>query len=120
MARRPAHLGRRHPQPPHPTPRSLVDRTSLPHLERPQRLRPHQAGLPDCGELGSLTSFSADSFVDTNHADHAKERSGRASWHRDGPPDRYDAESHVVTAAQGDPVRDTVGWRAYSNRGNPE
>ena len=56
MARRPAHLGRSHPQPPHPTPRPLLARTSLPHLEPPQRLRPHQAGLPDCGEPGSLTS----------------------------------------------------------------
>ena len=56
MARRPANLGRSHPRRPHPTPRPLVARTSLPHLERPQRLRPHQAGLPENGELGSLTS----------------------------------------------------------------
>ncbi len=46
---------RSHPRPPHPTPRPLGARTSLPYLERPQRLRPHQTGLPNCGELGSLT-----------------------------------------------------------------
>ena len=42
--------------------------TSLPHLERPQRLRPRQAGLPDCGEFGSLIEFAG------------RLRLGRAPW----------------------------------------
>ena len=39
-----AQLGRRPPRQPHPAPRSVAARTGLPHLERPQRVRPHQAG----------------------------------------------------------------------------
>jgi 2-deoxy-D-gluconate 3-dehydrogenase len=50
MACRPAHLGRGHQRPPHPAPRPVVARTSLPHLERPQHVRPHQAGPPNSGE----------------------------------------------------------------------
>ena len=63
MARRPANLGRSHPRRPHPTPRPLVAGTSLPHLERPQRLRPHQARPPDCAEPGRLTSSTHRYFV---------------------------------------------------------
>ena len=39
MARRPAHLGRGHSRRPHPAPRPLVARSSLPDLERPQHVR---------------------------------------------------------------------------------
>jgi hypothetical protein len=38
MARRPAHLGPGHPRGPHPAPRPLVARKSLPNLERPQHV----------------------------------------------------------------------------------
>ncbi len=62
MARRPAHLGRGHPRPPHPTPWSLVAGARLPHLERAEPIRPHQAGLPACGELGNLTSSTMAGF----------------------------------------------------------
>ena len=90
MARRPAHLGRSHPRPPHPTPRPLVARTSLPHLERPQRLRPHQAGLPDCGELGSLTSSThppiAAPHLDRDGRAGADEGHGRAPGRAGGRP----------------------------------
>jgi DNA-binding HxlR family transcriptional regulator len=56
MARRATHLGRSHPRSPHPTARPLVARTSLPHLERPQRLRSHQARLRDRCDPGRLTA----------------------------------------------------------------
>ena len=43
MARRPAHLGPGHARRPHTTRRPPVAGTSLPNLERPQHVRPHQA-----------------------------------------------------------------------------
>ena len=41
---------------PHPTRRPPVARKSLPNLERPQHVRPHQAGLPHRHEPRRLTS----------------------------------------------------------------
>ena len=46
MARRPAHVDSSHPRGPHPTRRAPVAGKSVPDLERPQHVRPHQAGLP--------------------------------------------------------------------------
>ena len=46
VARRPAQLGRGFSRQPHSAPRSVGARPGIPHLECPQRVRPHQAGLP--------------------------------------------------------------------------
>ncbi len=56
MARRPAHLGPSHPRRPHPTRRPSVAGKSLRNLERPQHVRPHQAGPPHRHERRGLTS----------------------------------------------------------------
>ena len=56
IVRRPAHLGPSHPRRPHPTRRPSVAGKSLPNLERPQHVRPHQAGLPHRHERRGLTS----------------------------------------------------------------
>src|SRR5262249_27845159 len=58
MARRPAHLDPSHPPWPHSTRRPLVARKSLPNLEPPQHVRPHQAGLPLRHEPRRLTSWT--------------------------------------------------------------
>src|SRR5262249_47749617 len=47
-----------HPPWPHSTRRPLVARKSLPNLERPQHVRPHQAGLPLRHEPRRLTSWT--------------------------------------------------------------
>src|SRR5688500_7667553 len=55
MARRAAHLGPGDPRGPHRTRWSAVAGESLPNLERPQHVRPHQAGLPHRHEPPTLT-----------------------------------------------------------------
>jgi hypothetical protein len=67
MARRPAQLGRSHPGLPHPTLRPVMARPSLPHVECPEHVRSHQAGLPECSDLCRLKHVGA----------------GRSCW--DGP-----------------------------------
>ena len=50
MARRPAHLGPSYARGPHPTRRPPVAGKNLPHVECPERVRSHQAGLPECSQ----------------------------------------------------------------------
>jgi hypothetical protein len=54
MARRPDQLGPSHPRRPHPTRRPSVAGKSLPNLERPEHVRPHQARLPHRHAPGRL------------------------------------------------------------------
>lgn len=51
------HLGPSHPRRPHPNRWRSVARQSLPNLERPQHVRPHQAGLARRHEPRRLTSW---------------------------------------------------------------
>src|SRR5262245_33044791 len=59
MARRPGHLGPSHPRGPHPTRWRPVAGESLPNLERPQHVRPPQAGFPHRRALRGLTTSVA-------------------------------------------------------------